>query len=128
MDKLVIKEYIKWLNYEIEKIDFKDKLLIDLNSEEMKDFSEKIKKIRLLRKLKEHLKNNRFLCLENDIKEIDLEEIINNILSKEEIDKCDELINNNINLNKLIDNYDNLNIIDSYIVYKLRKSDKKRYK
>lgn len=121
MDKFLIKEYLKWLNYEIEKIDFKDKRLIDLNSEEIKDFSKKIKKIRLLRKLKEHLKNNMVLCLENDIKEIDLEEIINNTLSKEEIDKADVLISSdNINLNNLISNYDNLNIIDTYIVYKLR--------
>ena len=133
MELLELKEYLKWLSYQnnIEKELLKEilsKKIYELNSVEAKLLSRHLKEIRLIRNIEKVLNGDRVVGLEYDLKNINLDDLINYKLSKEEIENANELINsNNINLDKLINNYDNLNIIDTYIVYKLRINKNKNF-
>ena len=127
MENLDLKEYLKWLKYQTneEKELLKEilpKKITELNNEEAKFFGKHLKKVKIIRKLEERLKGNKAFYLEYDLRSINLDDLINSKLKVEEKELADNLIkNNNIDLENLINNYDNLNIIDTYIVYKLRK-------
>jgi len=136
LNRNLVNEYIKWLSYEPEfekkeKEKFYSKDVKDLSEEELKKLSEYKKRDELLVLFKKYKKNE---CTEEEFLKVNgygsklLERLMCDKFTKEELEIAEEKMDNfDIDLCKDLEfkykkgEYDNLPMIDQYIIYMVLK-------